>query len=425
MSNPLKQTLLFSDGTNAYKLDSIIDYRFNESTGKWDEKLFKKSFVYDENFNDTLVINSIWDKNDQHWKNVTKEITQYNNNKVLSYERHILSKSGQRIDYTYNDKEELTEITESKWLFGDGKWLQIKKQVNSYNSAGVIIADTLYYKFTDSEEWVPVKKTQYSYNAEGDLLVDTIYNKQKGSDVWQLFGKTEYAYNNGYIELLTSSNWSVDSKQFIPYLKKQTLYDYDEWHVYGTNEYEWDKASKDWKITKAKSYGFDDENHVNSCTNKTWDFDTTTVQEVFNFDYTIDNSNLRLPTILDANERVAFHHKIISKQALKYNHTISEMEKFRETAYYYSVEEVFTGIDDIDQDVVSVYPNPASECIIVKFSNTYKQTSFALYDINGKEILSKTLRNKEKIDIDRLKKGIYFYSIHIGQSKVTGKLIKD
>ncbi len=67
-------------------------------------------------------------------------------------------------------------------------------------------------------------------------------------------------------------------------------------------------------------------------------------------------------------------------------------------------------IEDNDY-FVNVYPNPVKHKLNIKFNIDKKEELLIyLYDLNGKQILTKTLKNNntEKIDFEKYNNGIYF-----------------
>lgn len=57
----------------------------------------------------------------------------------------------------------------------------------------------------------------------------------------------------------------------------------------------------------------------------------------------------------------------------------------------------------------SIYPNPSSSQITLSFST--QKAQFSLFDMNGKELLSKVVANQESIDVSSFEKGMYIVKI--------------
>lgn len=87
-----------------------------------------------------------------------------------------------------------------------------------------------------------------------------------------------------------------------------------------------------------------------------------------------------------------------------------------------------TGIEDgVDQETgIKIYPNPTSSIFTIEFPEEiqYNSGEFVLFDISGKEILSKNILNKTtQIDLRNQPKGIYFYHYVNQVSSFTGKIV--
>ncbi len=69
--------------------------------------------------------------------------------------------------------------------------------------------------------------------------------------------------------------------------------------------------------------------------------------------------------------------------------------------------EVATGISDVTEDVLRVYPNPASDIIYIDGA----EGMVTLYNISGKKVLTHDLSNNNSIEISNLDEGIYILNV--------------
>jgi len=87
------------------------------------------------------------------------------------------------------------------------------------------------------------------------------------------------------------------------------------------------------------------------------------------------------------------------------------------------------GINDLELfDYISLFPNPASEKLIINFiSRDISEILLKIVDIKGEELTGKIILQKpnNNIDISPLQRGIYFLKIQIGKKNFTYKLIKQ
>jgi len=79
-----------------------------------------------------------------------------------------------------------------------------------------------------------------------------------------------------------------------------------------------------------------------------------------------------------------------------------------------------------NDNLVSIYPNPASTQLTIEFNyNLETSSAFILYDITGRKVLEQNLSknsNKFTLDISSLQNGVYFYKTSSDNS-IKGKLI--
>ena len=62
---------------------------------------------------------------------------------------------------------------------------------------------------------------------------------------------------------------------------------------------------------------------------------------------------------------------------------------------------------------ISIYPNPTEDYI--RFSGLNNPQEYIIYDFLGKEIIKGTINKNEKVDVKRLKSGIYFILTETGK----------
>jgi len=426
--------VLKSDETATQQLDSVIYYSYDESNEEWNKKNLKFSIFYDKNFNDTLIQQSRWDESTDNWLTLVEEIKDYNENKqLLNREFYIISKSGNRTEYTYNDNDNLVQVAES--FLDAGEWRYKTKNVYSYNSENVLQADTLYQRFTISGTpvWHKTEITTFYYNIEGDLMADTTlaryWIKEHSFGDWELFGNT-------VIDKMVSENtketiierWNSESNAFRPLKKEQTIFHNEDKDISAHINFEWNKELHEWDTTNMTSFSYGDDDFVIDYERCNWGDSPTKVLEVPNYDYTITNNELLRPAAAStATPGIAFHHKINSKQSFGSDISTNETQQFSEAKFYYSAVErdSQTSVDNTPDITLGLYPNPASEFIAINYPGSYHEAWLELFDVNGKKILRKAVNKSENINISNLKGGFYIYSIWVDEQKTTGKLLVE
>jgi hypothetical protein len=87
--------------------------------------------------------------------------------------------------------------------------------------------------------------------------------------------------------------------------------------------------------------------------------------------------------------------------------------------------DVSTDIKEMETSDISVYPNPVRDNINIHLPDNVYQAVFTLYDIRGKVLIRKEIRNQDAISVSNLAAGIYIYNVRIEKQNYMGKIIKQ
>ena len=86
-------------------------------------------------------------------------------------------------------------------------------------------------------------------------------------------------------------------------------------------------------------------------------------------------------------------------------------------------EVLLTGIDDIEDVNIEVFPNPADDKVFLNSKETIH--SVRLYDYTGQVLMKKSINDKShQLNISELKPGIYFLMMETENRSVTEQIIK-
>ncbi len=96
-----------------------------------------------------------------------------------------------------------------------------------------------------------------------------------------------------------------------------------------------------------------------------------------------------------------------------------------DTSSCYNV--VLTDINDLEFDDITIYPNPTKGLIEVGLSDVYDRIELTVFDVIGKQVVSRTFRSTNHLtaDITEFSKGVYFVRIVSGEKEVVVKIIKN
>jgi hypothetical protein len=82
------------------------------------------------------------------------------------------------------------------------------------------------------------------------------------------------------------------------------------------------------------------------------------------------------------------------------------------------------GVEEFGQGLLSVFPNPASDKVIVCYSGTEKNTFYKVFDLTGKIVLKGSILNENNaVDLSDLSSGVYVIDVFSNAYSVGKKLI--
>jgi hypothetical protein len=90
----------------------------------------------------------------------------------------------------------------------------------------------------------------------------------------------------------------------------------------------------------------------------------------------------------------------------------------------FSIGSSLIGIDEVNENYINIYPNPASNKIFIE-QKQFQQCDIILQDLLGRQLLSKKITDtrKSEIDISNLNNGIYLLTISSKQNQSTKKIV--
>jgi len=90
-----------------------------------------------------------------------------------------------------------------------------------------------------------------------------------------------------------------------------------------------------------------------------------------------------------------------------------------------------TIFEELSENQVSVYPNPASGIVTLSGLSAFaggKSIKILITDQNGKTLITKTItkaEDTEQIDISQLVNGVYFINMQTDKEKVVKRIVKE
>ena len=403
------------------KLDSSVTRYWSNNSNEWTGG-GKRDFFYDTNENlaewhkYSLDGGSIWilhDKEEFTWDAENKMTQMFHSN----WDGTSWSLSFKE-EYSYDDNSNLTQTVRFVMF---GSTLEPTWRENSfYDENNNKILE--YRAEWDSNflDWFPYSRYEFSYDINNNLiqLID-YYNDPDWN--WQQEYKTEFVYDdNTNLINITESIW-------YSYWENFRKHDYS--YNVNNNEtqnvlYIWNYSESQWELGSKLESTFNSSDILENKTRYLWDSSTNTWVAEKKSDYDYNGSylytDLILPYYLNS---TYFRHMLNDRFDFEWDVTMNDWIPVRKELFYFS-EEV-TSVSEINKVDLNVYPNPFTKYVTFSNSDNHGSMTFELLDLQGRRIMSQEIRSDEKVNMEGLNEGLYFYNLIIDGEKVSGKLMKQ
>lgn len=351
------------------------------------EEDWREMYAYDVHGNTTEIIEQGWDEVENDWVNEWREVWSYDEDgwPIQCLEYIWDEEGGLWMNHWKTEVDREGNTMTLYFYFLDpsgGTWVPTHKEEITYDTDYNILSQ-IYYEWDEIKNWMPLWKDTYTYDADGRLLLyEEFY--WSGTD-WMPEWKEEYTYAGN--ELTVLGYWWEMPGEWILEWKTEAMLD-----AYGD-------------ITEAIDYYWDEEE-------ENWEPEGMTI---FYFDYNYSIDDLIVPRYYN------YQHMITQVDFLYWDWEEEQfMEAFTILLLY---KDLGTGMAETGEESIRIYPNPASSHISIVFNDGQANHQFRLFDANGREVLQKQLTTDEKLRLDKLPAGLYFYTISDQNKKTSGKLL--
>jgi len=445
------------------RLDSMVTDRISESTGLL-IKYRKYEFIYDAFGNTIMETEYYWYSGSNIWVPEVRFEYNYNSSgyviSELEYEWDEYTNTYTaywKTDYTNDANGNPTIMIYSYREEASSEWDEYAKNEYTYDTHENLLLGVAYNWNNDISQWLPNVKSEFIFNSS-QTLATYIYSEWIiASNQWRYVIKDEYTYDlNGNEILVMHYQWAMDgSNEWIEYSKHENTFDANGNLVVHTS-YEWNFLTSIWNANHETEFVYNANNEIITTIYSTWDQDSNQWNKTSKLDYTYDengNPMVESFSLWDQNSNVwAYSGK--SEYDFNYNYVISELllpdtwmftqdypdevlnmltsiNSFgfidnnwlntQEEIYYYT--EIGVGINETDENEVTVFPLPANEFIIFNISKNTLPFSVEIFDIQGKLVLKQTIKNNEQLFIKHLKSGVYMFELSTKGDTYRGKVI--
>ncbi len=325
-----------------------------------------------------------WNYPNQEWSDTTNYIKK--------------TQSGKTIDYIKGDWDYLA----NEFIEGYKLYSTVDNYQN-YNTTNHFI----WHSYDDTWEHTLLKSYQNTYTNDSILTSVTITHWNEETEVWDNDQRDSYSYyDNGDIKEIVKSDWNFSLNQYIDYI--QLTYEYNE---FGNNTIEllknWNLEEEVWENNKIYINSFNENQEITYSLYQKWDANNL-VWKNFNRDNYYYDSNDNITSIVSQS----------------WNNEIEEWENNKEVYYYYSELEV-AGVKDIFENQLSIYPNPTTNFLKIKFDGLDIDTEINIYSILGTVIKTVRMSKENIINLSDMKKGVYFLHFKTEEGEIIKKVIKN
>lgn len=379
-----------------------------------------------------------------------------------------------------SDSYRITESTIKQRL--DSAVSEYEKNVFAYDNNGNCIGIDAFERDTYGSPWIQVEKVNYAYNTNNLLISEIIYGLDDVNNILFIIEKFNYNYNtNGTPALMVKSITADKGATYTPDYKE--IFTYNGTQVAFIESYNYNVTKKTYEYDVKYTETFDSKGNLVLETAEFWDANTNGFilgfkqESTYNSDnlqtlntqyekhagvwvainkrdYTYDNYKNLISELHSENTSDALAWEALSKDNFTYNLTYTlaqivgpeelftpsirnnmistevisyyrsgEWSDDPEITYYYSPMSV-TGINDItNATTLKIYPNPASDYIVITAADPLSVSHISISDLQGNTLVSLDSVTENKTSVKHLNRGLYIYQITGRNQVISGKIV--
>ena len=406
----LKDRYVVTQRDSAGNATNSLYHFYNDANGEWSNAI-NVSTTYYQNNQEHTHLEQPWNSDTQAW------------NDTSTY-------------YNYNEEGVLVNLIYKTWDFSHNKF------TNGFRRIYIMVADSFYYVLNDYALDVNTNGWYLSYHEKhyfDQNNIDTMVLQQTWSSDygWHNIAKYYYTYDN---DLLTSTRtmvWDNYLEQWVNQRLGQYSYN-DAGDMDSLLMQSWDSESESWENSEKYSYYYNDSGSIDSTVTVEWNNEQALWE---NYSRTIisydDNGRATLQVNQlwddDTQQWINWSRSIkdYNEQGITTTYTYqswnSVNENWKNNAkndFFWSEIEVH-GIDEETANVITIYPNPASETITILAPESLLSNNVKIFTISGQLVKSKLINGSTTtINIDDIPSGVYFVKFNTSHGIVTKPFVK-
>lgn len=412
---------------NAYGQMTLSEtYLRRDDNGNWDldEKTTSTFDPYGYKMCDTL-----FRKSSNNNSMFASEVSEYrfdsNGLKRMESKKH---KSGETYAWTGDYREEYfydlrnrINLQLSYALVNASTWELVRKKENSYDAQDHLLSECSYYWSAPSENWIGLSKKEHYINGLQDTAVyEWAYYPLQSQ--WAQTNKALLRYDaGGHLTYRDKFIWNGDSSRWMLTSKDEFTYD-----PYGNKtleaSYSKDTSALGWKPESKEEWSFDEKGNLLSATifefpmeNNEWWFSLTVTYQ-YDMNHRADEvvgafrpGDLDMPYFYLITGGKAFYH-IVGMESSTEGGTFT---------LYYSPMDV-AGFTTNRTDATWYYNSTTR---MLTFDPSTVPSSIQLYDLQGRQVLSRQNSTETTMSLKEVRKGLYLIRFDVDGTVQQGKLV--
>lgn len=278
-----------------------------------------------------------------------------------------------------------------------------KKIEYKYDNKANTILETYYHWDSNINKWLVNKKYECQYNVNNLSWFSYYWNSV--TDMWERNRKYECQYDDDDNSTCHSFYWDTTLNLWVEDEQHEDKYPNDDEYQdeYPQDEYPQDEYPNEYQYPFEYQYAYDVNNNLKSVIINGWNGITNTWEEYRKSEYQYDgNNNLTLET---------YYLKEVGNAWTKIS-----------TSQYYNSPLTVNSITQVEEQFVTVFPNPARDCIIVR---GIAESTITVFNLSGGIIYKQVMKGKSKtIDVSSWINGTYLIFVEAGNNRTVSKIIK-
>ncbi len=356
----------------------------------------RNDYFYDGNDRIIEKIAYSWDQASSQWLKIFKSNTFYTPNGevdyllVMNWVPPLMQwRNGSKTEYSYDASGNITSYQAFSWNVNNSQWIMYQEEAYTYNAMGIlelIIFSVLNQAGTALEYYT---KAEFFSSPGPPAFVDSIYGYQ-----YDLANSSWYVTEKAIRTLLNATTGDMSQEIFVPVLPSG-------WNSVYKEEYYFDSLTN---ITELKSF-------IYNSSASAWE---NYQRRIRTFDNNSLLSDLYFPEYYQGQSKL-LNDVYYDWNGSAFLATLTE-------DYYWSA--VTTGLEESNNAIISVYPNPVTDMLYVTLPNN-DEAMITITDLTGRLIHSQKFSSKLQIDASKWNQGIYIWNITASSTNSSGKILKS